>query len=431
MGQDAILKTYSVKELLAELNQSLKIQYPDEIWVKGMIQGYSVASSGHTYFNLVEKTEEPGAIPNHLISVALFSRVKNKLALEIELENGLEIRILGKASIYEKQSKFQIMMSNIDENYTTSKLKQNKKMLLENLSQEGLLELNKNQPLNTLPLKIALITSKGSAAYKDFEDELLKSGFGWEVYLIHTSVQGENAPAEICAALQTSSQLEVDVVALIRGGGSSIDLAAFDNELVARTIANMRTPVFCGIGHELDFSIADAVAHTTTKTPTACARTLIDIVKNVEQDGLDLFQNILLSAQQLLQNQNTELTQFAYRVALAPKEKLSEAKSLLDSSKTRLQFLAEQILSNSNETIKSSQAELIEEVREFLQLKKNKIKYLDNQIQTLDPKRFLEKGWSITCTEDGKLIKDTKHAPAGTLLITQLSDGRVKSEVLE
>lgn len=423
--------TYTVKELITEVQASLKNQYPDEIWIEGMVQGYSVASSGHTYFNLIEKTEEPGAIPDYLLSVAFFKFAREKFPPEMEMENGLEVRIRGKAGLYSKRGNFQIVMSAIDAKYTTSKLAENKELLKAKLQKEGLLDLNKAQPLSILPLNIALITSKESAAHKDFEDELAKSGFSWKVKLIHTSVQGETASAEIRAALKEVSKIKVDVVALVRGGGSAIDLSAFDDELLARDIAKLKIPVFCGIGHEIDHCIVDLLVHTSAKTPTACARKLIDLVAATHNETLTCFNDILSSAKQVLATKKADLNQFIYRIAQAPTQKLQQANIFLSSARTSLALNATQVLKTHKRDLVELQTGIVAQSRKFLTDKKSKLDFIESQIKLLDPQKFLSKGWSITHTENGELVKDPKDIAADTVIVTQVSKGKIKSKTMK
>lgn len=431
MRTEAEQHTYTVKELITEVQSSLKTQYPAGIWIEGMIQGYSEAPSGHTYFNLIEKTERPGDIPDYSISVAFFKLAKRNMPSDMQIENGMEVRIQGKAGLYPKRGNFQIIMSSIDAHYTISKLAENKEKLLANLRKEGLLELNRSQSLSILPLNIALITSKGSAAHEDFMDELRKSRFSWQITLIHTSVQGETAPAEIRAAFQAAAQLKIDAVALVRGGGSAIDLAAFDNDALARDIANFQMPVFCGIGHEINQSIVDLVVHTSSKTPTACARELIDIIENTQSKARALFQDVLTHATHFLRTEKSKLTDLTYRIAQAPTQRLQDAMKLLSSARTTLDISATQILKDSKRELAELQESLIVNSQKLLKDKKGQLDFIKNQISLLDPKKFLEKGWSITRTESGELVKNPEDIAPNTVIITQVSKGEIKSQTLE
>ena len=442
-------KTYTVQEVVSKISSALTELFPNEIWVEGTIRGYSVARSGHTYFDLCQGVENPSDTPKFIIPVALFKNSRDRMAGQIKMEAGLEVRIRGRTAIYGPTGKVQIIMSDIDEHYTISKLAYNRELLLANLRTENLLDLNKQLPVKRLPLKVALVTSKGSAAHKDFEAELKKSGYSWELSLIHTSVQGETAPDEICAALKTAATLGADVVALIRGGGSQLDLTAFDSEVVARTVAKMPLPVFCGIGHETDSSIVDVVVHTSTKTPTACARTLVDLVTTAANELDDMCENIFEKTKQILKDRHNALRHYSSKLAHAPTELLTTSREELASIQVGLKIHTRQILSNAlsyikdqNENINNSIKEVLsdalgtlnnhnENINNAVEKKISdawaSIGSLKKQIGILDPQNFLKRGWSITKTEDGKPVKDAKKVPAGTQLLTKVAKGEIRS----
>src|SRR5262249_40009071 len=155
----------------------------------------------------------------------------------------------------------------------------NREKVLRALAADHLLDVNGRVPMPLVPLRVGLITSRESAAYHDFVHELEVSGFGFVVSVVDVRVQGAAASRRIVWALNELSNLDVDVVVLARGGGSRADLAPFDTEIVARAVAGMRVPVFTGVGHEVDRSVVDEVAHSACKTPTACAQTLVAHVR--------------------------------------------------------------------------------------------------------------------------------------------------------
>ena len=158
-----------------------------------------------------------------------------------------------------------------------------KEKVLQRLSHSGLLETNSALPLPVVPLHIGLITSDGSAAYNDFVNEIASSAYPFKISLIHSSVQGTDAERDLVAAITAMSKHHVDVIAVVRGGGARTDLMAFDLESVARVVAESPVPVFSGIGHEIDRSVVDEVAHTAFKTPTACAVALVQRVQAFNQ----------------------------------------------------------------------------------------------------------------------------------------------------
>ncbi len=277
---DIEVTTFSVGELNALVRDALRQMFPAEVWVRGEVQNLSRSGAGHTYFAVVEKAGRGDRVQARL-DVALFRddrRAVDRALAEVpgaELGDDVEVRIRGRVTVYPPTGRYQLVMTGIDPVFTVGGIAANRERLLRALAAEGLLDANAGRSLAVVPLRIGLVTSAGSAAYHDFVHELERSGYAWQVVVVDVRVQGAAAARRIKWALGELSLLDVDAVVLVRGGGSRADLAPFDTELVARAIAAMPVPVITGVGHEIDRSVADDVAHTACKTPTACAQTLL------------------------------------------------------------------------------------------------------------------------------------------------------------
>ena len=193
----------------------------------------------------------------------------------VRMTDGTDVRIRGRLDWYSPRGQLQLRMTAIDPAYTLGQLEVARAALLARLAAEGLLRANGTLTMPLAPLRVGLVTSEGSAAEADFLDELRRSGFAFQVLRVDTRVQGPDAPRSIGSAIRMLCTHPLDVLALVRGGGARTDLAAFDDEAVARAIAGCPVPVLTGVGHEVDTSVADEVAHTTAKTPTACAQLLV------------------------------------------------------------------------------------------------------------------------------------------------------------
>ena len=191
------------------------------------------------------------------------------------MDDGMEIRIAGKLAWWAPRGRIQLRMATIDPTYTLGRLGEDRDRLLAALRSERLLDRNRSVPMPVLPLRIGLVTSLGSAAHADFRHELERSGIGFRILEADARTQGLDAGRSIAVAIARLAAHGADVVAVVRGGGSRTDLAPFDGEVIARAIALAAVPVVTGIGHEVDRSIADEVAHQSFKTPTACAAGLV------------------------------------------------------------------------------------------------------------------------------------------------------------
>ena len=193
----------------------------------------------------------------------------------VRMTDGTEVRIRGRLDWYAPRGQLQLRMTAIDPAYTLGQLELLRAQLLQRLEAEGLLRANAAHPLPLVPLRVGVVTSSGSAAEADFVDELRRSGFAFDVRRVDARVQGPDAAYDIVSGIERAVADGAEVIALVRGGGARTDLAAFDDERIARAIATCPVPVLTGIGHEVDRSVADDVAHTAHKTPTACAHALV------------------------------------------------------------------------------------------------------------------------------------------------------------
>ncbi len=271
--------TYTVGELADAINEQLRRGFDDGVWVRGEIDG--LRNSGpHTYFALVEDGDEGRAVLN----VSLFAPMKRNLTpilrrSRLELANGMKVRIFGQLDFYAPTGRLGLKMAGIDPRFTLGELSQARDQVVRRLVASGLFDANRARRLSPIPLRVGVVTSVGTAAWHDFHDELDRSGFGFDLAVCDTRVQGEWAVPMVAAAIRTLTRRgDLDCVVVIRGGGARNELATFDAEPIAMAIATSPIPVLTGLGHEVDRSVADEVAHTALKTPTACAGALIDAV---------------------------------------------------------------------------------------------------------------------------------------------------------
>lgn len=415
----------SVPELCQQINNAVNSAFPAEIWVNGAISGLSRSANGHVYFDLIDPDSE-GKSPSETIPVALFAKSKYRVNAilkrtnAIRMTDGVEVQIRGELTYYPRQSRVQLIMTLIDPAYTLGQLESSKAQLLAALKAEGLLTKNQRHPMPVLPLRVALITSHLSAAEADFVDELRASPYRFDITLLDTRVQGDEAVQGLCKALTEAGQTghdQFDVIALIRGGGARTDLVAFDNGDVARLIANSQLPVIVGVGHETDQSVADEVGHTSAKTPTAAARVLIDSVLRFER----------------------RVTSCADRIAHRSNDLLRQADLLLGSCQARIGYSANKSLNRSDNQLALSSQRAAGATKLAMERAAVALERSDLRIQALDPAKVMARGWSITRVvttagtldgpAPGQLVRSTKDLSQGTVLETTLADGRVLSTV--
>lgn len=449
--------TLTVGQLNRRLSEAVRRSFAKDIWVQGQIRNLSRSGRGHAYFDLCDPTPA-GAQPKASIAVTLFdsnrqivNRVITRTGNTVRIDDGVEVRIKATVEMYSPRGQLQLNMTSIDPEFTLGRLGADRDQLLRELATEQLLDANQQIPMPVVPLRVALITSGGSAAHADFHEQIAASGYAFEITTLSTRVQGEFAPQEIADMIAHAEQLDVDVLALARGGGARTDLAAFDTAPVVRAIANSTKPVLCGIGHEIDTSVADMVAHTSLKTPTACAQFLIDRVISFDfalaerSARLTAVALVLPHDQDKLVNERAAL--LSHRVAQtlqASSQSTASAAGGLDRRVARAISRSEQLLSTTqgHVTARSSSALstamrrcsqhevlLTERPTRTLQSKNYRLDLLEAKLSAVDPRQALQRGYSITTTADGQLVRSAEQLMAGIELVTRLAVGMVTSTI--
>ena len=403
--------TWSVGDLCEAIRDTFTAVFPDEIWIEGEISSLKFHSSGHVYFDLIE----PDNSGNHVdkMSVALWKGRRNSVESVLSradagpLTEGIKIRIRGELSFYAPQGRVQLLMTAIDPHHTLGQLSIDRERVLQSLSKDGLLETNRSLRLSPVPLHVGLVTSDGSAAYNDFVDEISSSRYPFKISLAHSSVQGTDAEASLIAAIQALANTDADVIAVVRGGGARTDLLAFDLENVARAVALAGTPVFSGIGHEIDRSVVDEVAHTAFKTPTACAAALVQTVAAFDQ----------------------ALGHSARRIANLANSCHDRAAALISSSARSINDRARRTLDVKNGQLNAASNRLRDLSLMAIDRNLERCNRNFDLLQALDPSRTLARGFSITRDEHGKVIRDV--VPSGVPIITETATSFITSTVTD
>ena len=407
------LPTLSVEELSHLLKDGLATLFPEDLWVEGQVSNFHDARSGHAYFDLVEPSAVPGRAVAAKLSVALFKGarigVDHTLAAvgELALANDLQLRIRARLDFYPPSGRLQLIMNGVDPAFTLGRLAAERERLLHALADEGLLRANRANPIPVPPLRVGLVTSIGSAAHADFSEEISRSGFPFTILERDARVQGDGSAVDLAEALHMVATHQPDVIALVRGGGSATDLAAFDAEVLARTIATLDVAVVTGIGHEVDRAVADEVAHTAFKTPTACAVAIVGQVAAFADAVADLQESIAQRAGASTARATDLLDDLAQRTARS-------ATAVLDRRADRLDDKVKRLRRSPLATL-DRQAE--------------RLAGITNNLRALDPARILARGWSITRLADGTLVRSVTDTTVGDTLVTHVAGGTVTSTV--
>lgn len=269
---------FPLSAITKRINELLEPAISKQFWVKAEISS-GRERGGAFYCDLVETGIGDKVVAK--VSCTIWQRelaairdVFKSRNLNFVLSNGMVVGFLCSLQ-FSPQYGLSLRVIDADPSIVLGEMELKKREIIERLQKEGVFETNKGIYVPSLPSKIGLITSSGSAAYKDFIETLMVSGFGFKVYLADAMMQGEQTEKSILRALDVLSKFDVDLVVVIRGGGSKTDLYFLDNEILARKIAAYPKPVWTGIGHEIDTSILDYVANRSFKTPTAAAEELV------------------------------------------------------------------------------------------------------------------------------------------------------------
>jgi exodeoxyribonuclease VII large subunit len=446
--------TYSVSQLCGEIRDVLGQAF-STVWVAGEAQRVRPSARGHLYLELVEKGERDEIVGklDAVVWKTDWMKVQRALAATGQkLGDGMQIRCRASLDFYGPGGRLQLCVREIDPTFTLGMLEIRRRETLAALEAAGLMERNRSMALSELPLTIALITSHGSAAYHDFLSGLTESGYGFRVLFVHAAVQGKEAEREVCSALASLVGLPIDCAVLIRGGGSRSDLAVFDSRSIAEAVARAPFPVLAGLGHEIDRSIADMVAHSTFKTPTKVAEFLIERIARQDQALEELRRRLLREAEEPLRTARESLERAERGLALARMrlatagnriEEMARALGRLgrtalrraerrgDELRVRLSGQAPRLLEQGErervrrgERIAASARSRVREVSARLQ-------GMERLCAQLGPERTLERGYSITRTASGAVVRDPGQLAAGEVVVTQLSRGHLKSRVEE
>jgi exodeoxyribonuclease VII large subunit len=444
--------TYSVAELSTAVGRTIARAFPDDVWVHGEIRDLSRPPTGHVYFTLVDPdSEAAGTLP-----VALFAADKeavNRVLIRsgaVRMTDGIHVRIRGRVVHYAPRGTVQLRMSWIDTDYTVGRLAAQRRALLAALGRSGHVDRNATVPMPMVPVRVGLVTSVGSAAHADFLDELGRSGLGFRVTVVDTRVQGIDAAGSIVAALSYLDRAAVDVVAVVRGGGAQTDLVAFDTEAVAIAIATARHPVLVGVGHEIDTTVADHVAAISLKTPTACAAAVVERViafdRRLGEVGhsigraapaamgraeviLGALEARAMRSRHTLERHHTTLDRFTRRLVGHSSRLVAQAAADLHAAERRTAGAATGPLAAGTRRLREARRRLPAAARRTLTTHEHTLDALATLRRAVEPERMLAKGWSVTRTDRGRLVRSPDDVSPGDHLRTLTAGGAIASIV--
>jgi len=316
----------SVSQLARQVRSVLDGSF-ESVWVRGELSNYRAYGSGHWYFTLKDDQAQ--------LKAAMFGRDNRRV--RFAPQDGDEVLVRGRVDLYSKRGDLQIVVDHM-ESLGAGRLHQQFEQLKSRLGAEGLFDAERKQPLPAVPRRIGIVTSEKAAALQDMLRVLQTRDPTLAITLAPSRVQGDGSAATIAAALDLLNRAsDVEVILCGRGGGSIEDLWAFNEEVVARALARSRIPVISGVGHEIDFTIADFVADARAPTPTAAAEMAVPIRSELEAVIADRRQRLVAAQRRSLQRRAQRVDEVSQRLAAAsPRRRLDQRRQRLDTACARL-----------------------------------------------------------------------------------------------
>jgi len=415
------------------------------VWVEGEISNLSRPSSGHLYWSLKDGTAQ--------VRCAMFRM--SARGLGFELANGRQVLVRARASLYEARGEYQLIVDYAEE-AGEGLLRRRFEELKRKLAAEGLFDAARKRSLPPLPRRIGVVTSPTGAALRDVLISLRRRFPLTAVLIYPTQVQGAGAAEEIARTLALADRrADCDLLILTRGGGSLEDLWSFNEEVVARAVAAVELPIIVGVGHEIDFTIADFVADLRAPTPSQAAELAVPDQAAWQRRFVDLEQQLAVAMRRRLQTDVRQLVTLSHRVSRChPGVQLRERAQRLDELEARgkraierrieqrrkqLGRLATAVahaspahrLAAARERWRSSLADLRRALLRQLERSQQRLKLAERSLHSLSPLATLDRGYAIVTTKDGTLLTDSAAVAKGATIGVRLSRGALAATVTD
>jgi exodeoxyribonuclease VII large subunit len=435
-------RVWTVRDLVAGVRTQLEREYSD-IWVEGEISNFRAHDSGHLYFTLKDEGAQ--------IRAVMF-RSQARL-LRFRPENGMQIVLRGRVTIFEGRGELQLSAEYLEPKGAGA-VQIAFEQLKAKLESEGLFDSARKRPIPALPRSIGLVTSPTGAAVRDILNILQRRHHSASILIYPAQVQGEAAALEVSAGVRYFNRARnVEVIIVARGGGSAEDLAAFNHEGLARTVAASELPVISAVGHETDFTIVDFVADLRAPTPSAAAELVIRSRQEIEEEAEALRLRLARALRYRLLMAKQVLTQVAQHGAFARmmdginrrQQRLDELTFSLEKAQRKLlaqhrrrwegasaavrHYDARRVLSGMRRDLTSRTSNLTALMNSALLRHRARLERLDHQLKALSPLAILERGYALVFDGSGRLVKSSVQVETGEEISARLARGRLRARV--
>ena len=394
----------SVLQLTTHIQQVLEKELEPMVWVVGELSDFRQAPQGHVYFELVEKQ---GNQVQAKIRANLWQFTYRSVAAKFEAVTGTSLKngmkVLAQVSVtYHPVYGLSLNVKDIDPSFSLGERARIRQETISRLTQEGWIGHNAKLLLPRVIQRIAIISSATAAGYGDFINQVDGNSQGYKVYhqLFPSLMQGNEAVDSLLAALdQVANQantLQLDAVVIIRGGGAQLDLDCFDDYRLAVKMANFTLPIFTGIGHERDETIADLVANTPLKTPTAVAEFILSSFREFEEGLGVMAQRLDWVTRSTFKGEGQKLQGYSLRILGESKSQLAREGEKLRNWGMRMQQAGKNGAKQEKNKLEQRQEQLKKGLQHFLKSQQDRITQLESSSRQLDPSSFLQKGYTRT-----------------------------------
>lgn len=446
-------------ELNKEIKETLMGGMPLDYWVVAETSDLRTNASGHCYLEFIQYDAErryAQAKMRGIIWASTYTRMKDYFYRETgqSLTSGMQVMVRVRIQFHEAYG-ISLIVNNIDPTYTLGDAARRRKEILRKLTQGGVIDDNKTLELPYILKKIAVISSASAAGYGDFVNQLQNNpmGYYFDITLYQAMMQGAKVEETVTDALERIlySEIDYDVVVIIRGGGATSDLSDFDNYNLALACAQYPLPIMVGIGHERDETVLDFIANVRVKTPTAAAAYLIERMDQAASQLETLADQLRFRSQDAIQFSKQQLQNYSAMIPRLANEKIYLAKQDLQLKNQNLQRQAQKVITEGYErlsreeqhlmylpekhitsgriTLDATEQRLGYQAERLLTKYRNQIDMIAQRLGDASPQRALERGYTLTLSE-GKVIKDFNSLPAGATITTRWIKGSRDSKLL-
>ena len=403
------MEAYSLFEVNQYIKRVLALNFEEPIWIECELNSVSNAR-GNLYLDLIEKDESSDDIiakASATIWYRQFLFIKKKLneLTDSILSPGVKVKLKGNI-VFSERYGLSFNIIDIDPAFTFGQFEMNRQKIIDKLKSKELIDLNATVPMPSVIQNIAVISSETAAGYQDFVSQLSENAYGYDfnINLYAAAMQGQKTEREVVDAIRSAKEDDNHIIAIIRGGGSKLDLSAFDNYNIAFEIATSPLPVLTGIGHDIDMTVSDIVANEVLKTPTAVADYIIDHNSHFEGEILLLMQHIENETQQILDLKHQEILLMQEKLKSVPSLIVQQYYHDLETAHDQLIYQAQQHIRDRNKTLEN-----------YLQI-----------LELTKPQNVLKRGFALVKSEKKYISKQKDITKTDKELTIEFHDGKIQ-----